>query len=299
MIDSIGISGFQSHENTGLNFCSGVNAIIGKSDCGKSAILRALRFVLENKPNGDGFINHSSKEAIVIVSIDNVKSIVRAKGIRGNEYILHDPNGNGSETFTAFGKGVPEPITQATRFHDANFQHQLDAPFLLSMTPGEAGQYLNEIMNLDMIDAAIKAAQAQARENKSAITSLSSSIALLESEEKTFSWIDEAESAVAKLASLESKRDEIDADLFAVKRCIEFIEGVEISPVPDVATKLEELRNAEERLDGIDQANGIIAVAIDRAEECLQLVASSAIDIQNLKAKLAEIKICSECGRPL
>src|SRR5205085_9883685 len=49
-ITELEIKGYQSHEDTKIAFTGGLNAIVGPSDSGKSAILRALRFVLYNEP---------------------------------------------------------------------------------------------------------------------------------------------------------------------------------------------------------------------------------------------------------
>ena len=46
------IKDFQSHKNTNIEFSEGFNCIIGRSDSGKSAILRALRLVICNDLRG-------------------------------------------------------------------------------------------------------------------------------------------------------------------------------------------------------------------------------------------------------
>jgi len=46
MINSLTIQNFQSHKNTTLEFDNGINIIIGQSDSGKTAIIRALNWVI-------------------------------------------------------------------------------------------------------------------------------------------------------------------------------------------------------------------------------------------------------------
>ena len=41
----IEIVNFQSHANTKLNFDEGVNVIIGPSDSGKTAVIRAMKWI--------------------------------------------------------------------------------------------------------------------------------------------------------------------------------------------------------------------------------------------------------------
>ena len=51
-IKKIIIDNFQSHEHTEIEFGPGLNVIVGPSDYGKSAVVRALRWVLYNEPRG-------------------------------------------------------------------------------------------------------------------------------------------------------------------------------------------------------------------------------------------------------
>ena len=52
MIDKIKIENIQSHKNTELNLSNGINVIVGSSNNGKSAILRALYWAIYNRPLG-------------------------------------------------------------------------------------------------------------------------------------------------------------------------------------------------------------------------------------------------------
>ena len=333
MIESISLSGFQSHKNSNLDFSNGVNVIVGKSDCGKSAIIRALRLVLENKPSGDSFINHDCKDMTVSMKINDT-DITRGKGSE-NTYTA------GKEKFTAFGQSVPEPIVAVTKFHDVNAQFQLDSPFLLSMTPGEAGQYLNSIMNLDIIDQTVKAAQAMARENKAAISALTATIATLESEEAGYVWLTDAEAALEKLQALEGKHNELTgekqkiedtilsiesvvflpvpdiskqlatlakieteysnaiSDAEAVKNAIISVESIDLTQIPDISKQLAVLAKAEADLDAAEELASQIRCAIDDVSEYGHKVDGLASELSQVKKELDKIKVCSACGRPL
>ena len=291
MIESVNLTGFQSHKSTRLDFDNGVNVVIGKSDCGKSAIIRALRLVLENKPRGDSFLNHDCKDMTVSMKI-NGTGITRGQGSE-NTYTA------GKEKFTAFGQSVPEPIVAATKFHDVNAQFQLDSPFLLSMTPGEAGQYLNSIMNLDIIDQTVKAAQAMARENKAAISALTATIAALEKDEAGYVWLTDAEAALEKLQALEGKRDELANEGQKIEDAISSIESVTLLPIPDISKQLAMLSKIEADLDAAEELASQIRCAIDDVSEYSHKVDELASELSQAKKELSKIKVCSACGRPL
>ena len=46
---------FQSHLNTVIELHPGLNILVGESDQGKTAIIRALRWLFYNEPRGTGF----------------------------------------------------------------------------------------------------------------------------------------------------------------------------------------------------------------------------------------------------
>ena len=49
MIKSVEFQNFQSHKKTILEFVPGVNIIVGLSDAGKSAVMRAIKWCLKNQ----------------------------------------------------------------------------------------------------------------------------------------------------------------------------------------------------------------------------------------------------------
>lgn len=147
MIDSVIIKNFQSHKNSELEFTPGLNVIIGQTDSGKTAILRALNWVFTNRPMGDSFKSHWGGECSVKIKT-NSNEISRIKG-SSNSYQLNGIN------FTAFGTGVPDEITTALNISEINYQKQMDAPYLLNETPGAVASHFNKIANFEQIDKSI------------------------------------------------------------------------------------------------------------------------------------------------
>lgn len=148
MISQLTIKNFQSHKNTELAFRSGVNCVIGPSDSGKSAILRALLWVATNRPSGESFRSNWGGDTRVEVRTSDRNSIVRIRGKGSNQYILDEC------ILSGIGTDVPAEVVKVLNLSSVNIQHQLDAPFLLSETTGEVARQLNAIANLDIIDAA-------------------------------------------------------------------------------------------------------------------------------------------------
>ena len=146
MIEKLAIQNFQSHKNTKLAFDKGVNVIIGSSDSGKTAILRALRWLMWNKPGGDSFRSYWGGDTIINAEMDSF-TISRSKG-SANLYEVNDTE------FTAFGASVPEEIQKVLNISEINLQQQLDTPFLLTESPGNVAKHFNKIAKLNKIDEA-------------------------------------------------------------------------------------------------------------------------------------------------
>lgn len=145
---SIRIQNFQKHKDLTIEFDPHITTIVGATDSGKSAVLRALRWVMLNEPPRKGdFIRDGAREATVTLVVDENTTIVRKKGKATNLYIL---NGN---PLKAFGKGkVPGPVEEVLNVQKINFQDQHDNPLWFKDTPGEVSRQLNKIVDLSAID---------------------------------------------------------------------------------------------------------------------------------------------------
>lgn len=152
MIQSLAIHNFQSHRDTTLDLVPGINIIVGQSDSGKSSILRALRWLLWNRPSGDAIRSHWGGDTSVYAEI-NEHQVSKVRTDHNNLYHLD------RDSFTAFGADVPEEIQRACNITDVNFQSQLERPFLLDSTPGQVAAYLNSIADLSVIDSSMKNVQ--------------------------------------------------------------------------------------------------------------------------------------------
>jgi len=205
MIKSLELHNFQSHKQSSLEFDPGVNVIIGPSDSGKTAIIRALRWLVWNRPSGDAMRSTWGGDTQVNLKIGEV-IITRSKG-KAEEYsitgdwvwVLPDPPPNESfmplsnDVFKAFGTTVPVEITQALNLNEINLQQQLDSPFLLTDSSGEVAKHFNKVAHLDQIDSGLKNVQSWLNEIARAITSDEQREQQLTEELKEFKDLDKFE----------------------------------------------------------------------------------------------------------
>ena len=100
-VEEIVIDGFQALVGVRLRLASGVNVVVGESDVGKSAIVRALQGAISNQ-RGDGFVNNRTGQCAVSVAVDDDVVCWRKPE---NEYQIND-----DEPFRKVGISVPGDV---------------------------------------------------------------------------------------------------------------------------------------------------------------------------------------------
>lgn len=172
-ITTVEIENFQSHWKTKVNF-DNFSVIVGPTDSGKSAIIRAIKWCLYNSPDGVEFVRQGETTAAVVVSFDDGTSVKRVKGKGVNFYDLTDENGV-TIHLESFGSGS---VTDVLNFHGMreimfagssralNICDQLSGPFFLSESSIERAMMIGDIANTKVPDRAIKNVVSEIKERK-------------------------------------------------------------------------------------------------------------------------------------
>ena len=191
MLERLLIQNFQAHDKLIVDFAPGVTCIVGPSDAGKSAIIRALRWLVTNQPGGDAFVRHGTKGCTVKLVVDG-HTITRRRSPGGgiNEYQL-----DGSE-YRAFGRDVPEPVVSLLNMAPVCWQGQHDAPYWFAETAGEVSRQLNAIVNLGVIDDALTSIGSTQRKARAALEAAETHLATAKARYDELNWVPEYESAV-------------------------------------------------------------------------------------------------------
>lgn len=196
----VSIQNFQSHKDTRISLSPTVNSLEGVSDSGKSAALRAMLWALTNRPDGTAFASYWAKDkkgklrGQVSVSIDN---ITRVRSEEFNGYIRY--GASGEERYEALKGAVPVEIERAINMGPVNIQRQMDPPFLLSSTPGDAARYLNSLVGLEEIDVYQKALKGKSRDTANSLKDEESRLAEAEDRLSKYNWVDAAKEKVSGL----------------------------------------------------------------------------------------------------
>lgn len=164
-IKRVVLENFQSHKYTEIEFDQYLNVIVGPSDHGKTAIIRALKWALFNEPSGDFFIREGEKECSVTVIFSDNTKVKRFRSKSKNAYYLYDEKGE-EMIFEGFGTNVPQEIIDKTSMrkvvldssqsNSINISEQLEGPFLLSEKNATRANAIGRLVGVHIVDDALK-----------------------------------------------------------------------------------------------------------------------------------------------
>jgi DNA repair exonuclease SbcCD ATPase subunit len=272
VIKSIVINNYQSHKKTILKFVEGVNVIVGKSQAGKTAILRALNWVLTNRPSGDRFVRHGQKKTSVTVRTTDGHKVTLIKNSKGRTYKVD------GTTYRKFAKQIPEPVTEALQMSSINIQPQLEAPFLVTSSGGEISKTINKITQAEAADEWLKRINSEISSNrseekvlaadisdiKSRIASLSELPAITKKANEAKKLFKSIRKTIVKIEQLESTADGLESaqnELSMINHNITLIRE-----------KLAEFDNLADEIDGFNDQIEAAETYIELFEEKKELV---------------------------
>jgi DNA repair exonuclease SbcCD ATPase subunit len=262
-----------------LDFHKGLNIISGSSGKGKTGLLRALKFNLQNNPSNESIHSFWNTDTSTFVNIDN-HTIERTKTKSKNYYKLDD------ETFTAIGRNVPEEIESIINMNNTNIQNQHDSHFLFSDTPGNVAKHFNKIANIDLIDVVTKNVKSGKTQVKRKIENLKENIKATKLELDRFKDLEYLED---QLEVLRNKENEFKSNQTTIKQIKSTIERMgELESKIKLLPKLNKVYGTiVELLDILTKSNQI-TVKQTKIKGVLTQIENtvSNIDSKSKKAKL-------------
>lgn len=252
MLERLSVQNFQCHSQIELFFDSKITSICGRSDAGKSAILRTLRWIALNRPAGDAFRKVGSEETSAELVVDGRK-IVRTKGDSANSYSLDN------KAFKAFGQDVPQDVADLLRVSELSFAGQHQPHFWLGLSPGQVSRELNALVNLDAMDASLSSVSASLRKATAAVEIGKDRLAAARGRRDALNWVPDLDADLIKLEQENSYLSVIRSRIARIASCVE--KGDKVDERHRVASQ------------AILDANRAVAVG-ERAAELRKRVAS-------------------------
>ena len=210
MIRKIKLNNFQAHLSSEIEFHTGINAIVGRSDSGKSSIIRAINWAKDNRPLSNNYPNESIVNAKGNLTGESSVEIINDRGnlkrTKDKDFNGYSINGN---VLKAIGSELPSQVIDFFDMNGVNVQRQLDSHFLLSETPGQVAKFLNELVNLSDIDLYFSAAEKKKRKIKVDMNYLAEEIDEKQKEIKSLDWVDGARELLEEIKQIKNELDEI------------------------------------------------------------------------------------------
>lgn len=199
MIKSLHLKGLQSHSDSTVEFTSGVNVILGETNAGKTALIRALQWIFQNRPLGTGLTQQGSKECIATVETDRgTASRVRKKGFNG--YIV------GESEFKEIGSSIPPELVSVLDIRDVNLQEQLQPHFLITQPAGQISKYVSELLGFHVTDKMVAAVKSKASALKGERSRIAEDIEAAEQEIILYAGIDRIDAMLSEIDKMDKTR---------------------------------------------------------------------------------------------
>jgi len=162
-ITSIGMKNFQSWEDGEVLF-ENFNVLEGKSNSGKSAVVRAISMVI-NDDWDSSWLRKGESITTADLSFSDGLRIVRSRGSVNNILVYRDSVL--TDNFSDFGKNYPEEMDKILNTDDYNIANQFDGHFFISLSPNKRAQILGKFSDLGRIDSLLSENQRILRQSNS------------------------------------------------------------------------------------------------------------------------------------
>lgn len=297
-ITDVVIKGFQSHKESSFNLSPGLTVITGPSDAGKTAVIRALRWLAFNEPQGEGFlytvrnadgsIKEQVEQAEVTVNFDNGVSITKTRR-KGKTTYIHSLYPEPWEKAE-----VPQEIRDALgltkqNYGDnfetcLNFAFQLDPPFLLSETGGTGAKVLGKLAGTEVVDKAIGAVNKRTHNTRTELSQAEKQIGQLDVELLEYLEVDDHYNVLERL---ENRFQTLEVNLTTQKDLVEKKNQHEaltgriaelnhklepLQMVPALLINLKAVGLSEDRRQIIDKLQGDFWKAVNDSKNASQII---------------------------
>lgn len=235
MLTKLHIINFQSHKDLTVEFTNGFNCIVGTTNIGKSAIVRSLRWLLFNDRFKD-FISHGENFCEVTAWFDNGVILKKYQKGTTRRYTL-TVQGIPLE-FNNFGDSVPLEIQRAIGYKDfilddkesinLNVKSQHDPLFLLTKSGSYRAKALNALVNMNLIDLAMKNLGVDNKRLTKEQEDLQNELQQLKIDLKSFSNLESREHLLNELKGLNDKLKVLQGDLTKFTTVLKGIEDYKL-----------------------------------------------------------------------
>ncbi len=264
-IKSVHIKNFQSYKDQVINLEPGLNLLVGTSDSGKSAILRAISFVLYNYPKKDTLIHFGEKETSVTLEFSDGVKVTRIKGDGRNAIIAVDANGKKIEK-EKIDTEIPDEIKELLGNppqDDFNglisYADQFSKMFLVDLSPSELPRSLSNLTGIEVLEESAK----KLMQNYKAIDKLNKSDELelkkLKKELEGYDILDKHTEDISSIEAMIEKVSNIETEIAQMEPFCEIDMNVKEEDISGIDLMLARIKSTRSEIKAlteiVDQIN--------------------------------------------
>lgn len=306
MLQQVNITHFQSLHSVALPLGS-FTVIVGRTDSGKSAFIRALQTLTSNR-RGSGFITRGERTAVIEATTPTATVTLR-RGVssddKDNRYTITPHDGTAPQVHTKLNAQTPLEVSRALGIPSTdplNYALQFDSPYLLKESPGEVARVLGALTNVHILfeaarEASTRKTRATATHKTKAQDLARLSLQLAEfdtlptqlaDQQVAEDHLSQARQAAHQLATLSSAIQSLSA---AHKRAVQ-LQPLAEATVPDI----DALRATHSRLASLSSTIDALRTAATRARTAQATDSTATAELDQLDTSYTEaLRAAGEC----
>lgn len=266
-VKQIQINNFQSIKQLNMQL-GDLTVITGRSDCGKSALFRAVKAAVSNQ-SGDAYITQGEKRTVV--QIDDVKWI---QSKTENAYEI------GDRKWQKCGRGVPDEVSAELNMGETefskdvkaflNFSGQLEQAFIVQGNPADNAKIIGSISNVHVVYNGLREAEKDTKNIKRKMTVIQeqldeSTVQLVEDERKfrrlekfyvrlkeIYTRATEIDIALQKLAVIHDDYIRVVTEIGKAIEIAKRYEGIDLSGIDSKARTLDAAQRFKRQINDLD-----------------------------------------------
>lgn len=297
------VQDFQSLAVASMSF-DGFNVLVGPSNSGKSAFLRAVRALVRNTFVPANVRQGESRALLLIYLNGHIISAERGKSL--STYYLED------DPYPKSGKSVPEDIVKVLKMPliegiDPSFSFQFDRPFLLAESGATAATVIGSLTNVSVLHAAVREANRRRGEVTATLKVREKDRERLEALVESYRYLparkdalDRAYKALQSAEITQAALDRLEAAASALEAAEGFLATFTLPEVP--AIDLKPIEDDLEELRILDTLVGTIEDDLTEMRRYARLESAENESLNRLNEEyqdlLKEAGVCPTCGRP-
>jgi DNA repair protein SbcC/Rad50 len=304
VLKSARVENFQSLAVVGV-MVDKFTVLVGPSNSGKSAFLRAIRSLVRNTFVPANVRQGETKAITLIYLNGHIISSERGKSL--STYYLED------DPFPKSGKSVPTEIVQALKMPlvggiDPHFSFQFDRPFLLAESGSTAASVIGSLTNVSVLHAAVREANRRRGGVSSTLKVRYDDKVRLQAQVETYRFLPARKKSIDRARRALQSAEELQASLLALQTATDaleasqrFLDTFTLPEVPDIDLSSVEADIQELKvLEGLTAAVAQGLTIANRYDKMglHQGKSIAALDDQHQRV-LEEAGICPTCGRSI